>query len=428
MQATRPRGAGVKPDPVGPALPLAGHASAVILVVSTRADFLLELGAVLADTAGMHPVESLSVALEQMGASRREHILVFDTRGMSDLRNCVGRAYARAPEAAILLFADAADEESMRQMFKSSKVFAVLPIPMDSARTALIFADALTDANARNAPAPMHIEVAPARSAPAPARTAPAPAPTTSVPANTAAAPARIVPELVATPAHVPPTSEPTNTAAAPGRIVPELVAIAAPVPTTAAPANTVAAPSVPTADGWGMGAAAALVVLACAWFIAADKHAILPGAAPAKPSAPVKQAPVDGSTDAEPGVAAKAAREVPPPASAPSLGVPQVASSPPSAEDHSPVLQSRLKLIHYAVPEYPAAERARHVGGTVTVAYTVDTHGATRHVRVISADPHGTFDRDAVNAVKLWRYAPVMVDNAAVAVPTRTTIRFTPP
>ena len=393
MQTTRPRAAGVKPEPVGPTLPPACHAAAVILVISTRVDFLLELGAVLGDKAGMRPVESLSMALEQMGTSRREHILVFDTRGLADLLNCVGRVYARAPDAAILLFSDAADEESMRRMFKSSKVLAVLPIPMDSARTALIFADALTDANARNGPAPFHIEAAPARTIPAPARAAPASA-----------------------------------------HVLPALAHTAAPVATTSAAANTVAAPSAATAsltprnDGWGIGAGAALVVLACAWFIAVGKHAILPNAAPAKPSAPVKEAPANGSADVELAGAAKALHELPAPTSASSLGIPQVASSPPSVADHSPVLQSRLNLIHYVVPEYPAAERARHVGGTVTVAYTVDTRGATRHVRVISAEPHGIFDRDAVNAVKLWRYAPVIVDNAAVAVATRSTIRFTPP
>jgi TonB family protein len=342
-----------------PVLPPAAHAAADIVVISTRDDFLLELGAVLGAKAALRPVESLSMALEQMGASRRAHILVFDTRGMADLRNCVGRAYARAPDAAILLFADAADKEGMRRMFKGSKVFAVLPIPMDSAQTALIFADALTDASSRNDPAPVHI---------------------------------------------------------------------------AAALARTAAAPSVPTAyltpsnNGWGLGAGAALVILACAWFIAADKHAILPSAVPAKPSAPAKQARVNGSANGELPVAGTAAQELPAPASASPFEAPQVASSPLSAADHPSVPQSRLNLIRYVVPEYPAAERARHVGGTVLVAYTVDTHGATRHVRVISAEPHGIFDHDAVNAVKLWRYAPVMVDNAAVAVPTRSTIRFTPP
>jgi protein TonB len=66
-------------------------------------------------------------------------------------------------------------------------------------------------------------------------------------------------------------------------------------------------------------------------------------------------------------------------------------------------------------------------MGGTVIVAYTVDAQGATRYVRVVSAAPAEIFNHDAVDAVKRWRYAPAMVDNAAVAVPTRSTIRFTP-
>jgi protein TonB len=369
MQATRPRGAGLKPHPAGAVSPPAAHAATDIVVISTRDDFLLELGAVLGATTAVRSVDSLSMALEQMGASRRAHIFVFDTRGMADLRNCVGRAYARAPDGAILLFADAADVASMRRMFKGSKVLAVLPIPMDPARTALIFADALTDAMALYGPAPVHTAAAPARTA--------------AVPVHTEAVP----------------------------------------VHTEAVPARTAAAPSVPIAS-LTPSSGAALVILACAWFIAADKQAILPGAAPAKTSTPAEPAPVNGSADAH-ADSAKAAQQLPAPASAPPLQAPpQVASAPPGAA----VPQSRLDLIRYVVPEYPAAQRAHHVSGIVSVAYTVDTHGATRHVRVISAEPRAIFDRDAVNAVRLWRYAPVMVDNAAVAVATRSTIRFTPP
>jgi outer membrane biosynthesis protein TonB len=47
--------------------------------------------------------------------------------------------------------------------------------------------------------------------------------------------------------------------------------------------------------------------------------------------------------------------------------------------------------------------------------------------VRVVSAEPAGVFNRDAVEAVKRWRYAPVIVADAAVAVPTRATLRFAP-
>jgi len=392
LDASRPSGAGVKPHPPGSDLPPAAHAGATIVVVSTRDDFLLELGAILGAKAAVQPVESLSLALDQVSASRRAYIFVFDTRGIADLRNCVGRAYARTPESAIVLFADAADEEGMRRTFKGSKVFAVLPIPMDSARTALTFADALTDASARNGPAPVHIEAAPARPASAPERIEAAPARPASAPVRIEAAPAR-------------PASAPVRIEAA----------------------STVSLTR--SNDGWGLGAGAALVVLACAWFVAADNHVILLGAGAATSSAPAKQAPVNGSANAKPAGAAETAQALPAPASASRVQASQVASSPPSSTaDHAPVPQAHLNLIRYVVPDYPPAERARHVGGSVIVAYTVDTHGATRHVRVISAEPHGIFDRYAANAVKLWRYAPVMVDNAAVAVPTHSTIRFTPP
>jgi protein TonB len=66
-------------------------------------------------------------------------------------------------------------------------------------------------------------------------------------------------------------------------------------------------------------------------------------------------------------------------------------------------------------------------VAGTVIVGYTVDERGATRDVQVLSAQPTGIFDRGAVEAVRQWRYAPVLVGGAAVAVPTRTTIKFAP-
>jgi TonB family protein len=47
--------------------------------------------------------------------------------------------------------------------------------------------------------------------------------------------------------------------------------------------------------------------------------------------------------------------------------------------------------------------------------------------VRVLSAEAAQIFDRSAVEAVQRWRYAPVIVDGAAIVVPTRTRIRFTP-
>jgi TonB family protein len=331
------------------------RASAEVVVVTTRDDFLLELGAVFANDAAVYPAESFDTALERISALRYASVLVLDTRGMADLRNSVGRAFARAPAAAVLLFANAADEEGLRRTFKGSKVSAVLPIPIDSARTALAIANALTDSRGITPVPPVH--------------TAPAPAPAPSI-------------------------------------------------------ATTSGTPS---PDRWGAGAAVAVLVLSCAWFIAQHKEAAVPSATHTELSAPTVPA-----QERARGVEAAPAKAQPQSTAVPSAPLAagatvQVTSQTPNNRDDFSAPQADLRLIHYVVPDYPAAARARSVAGSVTVAYTVDTQGATSRVRVVSAEPSRIFNRSAVEAVKLWRYAPVIVADAAVAVPTRATIRFAP-
>jgi len=343
LRATRPTGAGVEPAALSPVLAPPPQAVADIVLITTQEDFLPELGAVLPARAAVHPFESLNLALEQLSASRRVHILVFDTRGLAELRNQVGRAYARLPEVTILLFAHAADVEGMRRVFKGSKIFAVLPIPMDSAKTALAFSAALIDAAAK----------------------------IPATPARTAAAPAPVVAQVSLTPSN----------------------------------------------DGWGIGAGVALGVLACAWFITANKQPAVSAAAPAQRGAPTAEgARRKNRTDVPLAGAAQTTQEKA-----------ESTIAAPGAVEHPALPQAHLELTRYVVPEFPAAARARHLRGSVIVAYTVDTLGVTRHIHVVSAEPAGIFNHDAVDAVRRWRYAPVVVGNAAVAVPTHATIRFTP-
>ena len=100
---------------------------------------------------------------------------------------------------------------------------------------------------------------------------------------------------------------------------------------------------------------------------------------------------------------------------------------APSAPLPHPALAQQELKLTRYVAPEYPASALSHKVGGTVVVGYTVDARGATRDVHVISAEPAGIFNSDAIDAVKQWRYTPTMIGGAAVAVPTRTAIRFAP-
>ncbi len=90
--------------------------------------------------------------------------------------------------------------------------------------------------------------------------------------------------------------------------------------------------------------------------------------------------------------------------------------------------LRSRLKQKRYVAPEFPKDALAKNIGGVVAVAFTVDIEGATRDVRVESADPPEVFDRAAIAAVKRWRYEPPLLDGVPTEVPVRMAIRFAIP
>jgi TonB family protein len=87
--------------------------------------------------------------------------------------------------------------------------------------------------------------------------------------------------------------------------------------------------------------------------------------------------------------------------------------------------LASKLKRTRKVDPEYPERALTQRITGAVTVEFTVNTKGEPQDVRVVSAEPAGTFDRAAIAAVKRWRYEPIVVDNVPQEVQARTVVRF---
>ena len=88
--------------------------------------------------------------------------------------------------------------------------------------------------------------------------------------------------------------------------------------------------------------------------------------------------------------------------------------------------LAANLKRLRSTPPEYPPAAISQHISGSVMLEYTVDTHGEPRDLHVVEATPPGVFDQAAANAVRRWRYAPMVVDGTAVDVPgVRARVRF---
>jgi len=80
------------------------------------------------------------------------------------------------------------------------------------------------------------------------------------------------------------------------------------------------------------------------------------------------------------------------------------------------------LRQISQAQPRYPAEAARRQQSGEVQVEFTVGTDGSVTTARVVGSNPPRVFDREALAAVKKWRFQPV---NAPVT--TRRTISFNP-
>lgn len=82
----------------------------------------------------------------------------------------------------------------------------------------------------------------------------------------------------------------------------------------------------------------------------------------------------------------------------------------------------SDLRPISMPAPKFPVEALRAGQSGSVLVEYTVGTDGTVTAARVVRSNPARIFDREAVNAVRKWRFQPV-----ASPVTTRREISFNP-
>ena len=80
------------------------------------------------------------------------------------------------------------------------------------------------------------------------------------------------------------------------------------------------------------------------------------------------------------------------------------------------------LRAISTPAPRYPAEALRSGTSGEVVVEFTVNVDGSVGDARVVSGNPPRVFDREALNAVKRWRFQPI-----SAPVTTRRTIGFNP-
>lgn len=82
----------------------------------------------------------------------------------------------------------------------------------------------------------------------------------------------------------------------------------------------------------------------------------------------------------------------------------------------------AQLRALSTPSPKFPPDALRAGQSGEVQVEFTVGTDGSVTAARVVRAEPQRVFDREAINAVRRWRFQPV-----DAPVTTRRTISFKP-
>jgi len=124
-----------------------------LTALTDRDDFLLELGEALGGQASVNPVDSVDSALGQLASTKRGQMLVIDARAARDVRADVQRVTQQAPNAVVVVFADADSEKQVATALKGTSVFAVLTIPIDGPKTSAVLDAGINDAASRSAAA-----------------------------------------------------------------------------------------------------------------------------------------------------------------------------------------------------------------------------------------------------------------------------------
>jgi TonB family protein len=82
-----------------------------------------------------------------------------------------------------------------------------------------------------------------------------------------------------------------------------------------------------------------------------------------------------------------------------------------------------RAKMIHGPAPSYPMEARQRHIEGKVVIHSIIETDGTIGDVRVMLGQC--PFAKEAVRAVKQWKFNPTLVGGIAVRTSTVWELNF---
>jgi len=84
---------------------------------------------------------------------------------------------------------------------------------------------------------------------------------------------------------------------------------------------------------------------------------------------------------------------------------------------------------IHSPAAKYPSWQAAKRQDGWVLLEYTILSNGHTDNIHILDSSPKDIFDQSAIDAIKQYRYQPIMQYGRAITVDqVRSKITFDAP
>jgi TonB family protein len=100
-------------------------------------------------------------------------------------------------------------------------------------------------------------------------------------------------------------------------------------------------------------------------------------------------------------------------------------AAAEATKRENAVVSAASLDIVKYTPPEFPREARVKALDGWVDVQFLVLPDGSVSDVSVVGADPAGVFETSAMDAVRKWKYQPVMRDGKPINQRARVRVRF---
>ena len=86
---------------------------------------------------------------------------------------------------------------------------------------------------------------------------------------------------------------------------------------------------------------------------------------------------------------------------------------------DERPIALNKLQ------PHYPFRARRRGIEGEVLLSFVITGEGDVSQIKVLNSKPKGTFDEQAKQAVRVWKFKPAKKDGQSVSVIRKQLIKF---